>query len=77
MREGRVIVTVDGDFTRLVALSGLRVPSIVFLRQNVDRALAVKTVRRVLATCEQAMQRGCLISVTTEQIRVRALPIVQ
>jgi len=75
IREQRVVVTLDGDFTRIVALSGLRVPSIVFLRQNVDRAKAVQLVRKVLAACEDALQRGCLVSVTEEQIRIRALPV--
>lgn len=75
VREGRVIVTLDRDFTQLIALSGARVPSLVYLRQNVDRARAVVLVRPVLQACEAALAAGSVVSVTEDQIRVRPLPI--
>jgi predicted nuclease of predicted toxin-antitoxin system len=59
----------------LLALSGARVPSVVFIRQNVDRKKAVMLVRRVLDTCADALAAGSLVSVTADQIRVRALPV--
>lgn len=75
VREGRTIVTLDRDFTQLMAVSGARTPSVIFIRQNVDRAKAVSLIRRVLATCEDALLGGCIVSVTDDQIRVRSLPI--
>ena len=75
VREGRAIVTLDRDFTQLVAVSGARAPSVIFIRQNVDRPKTVALVRAVLAACETALADGCVVSVTEDQIRVRSLPI--
>jgi len=75
IREGRTIVTLDRDFTQLVAMSGARVPSLIYIRQNVDRPKSVALVRAVLAACESQLTVGSVVSVTEDQIRVRLLPI--
>ncbi len=75
VREGRTIVTLDRDFTQLIALSRARTPSVIYIRQDVDRAKAVSLVRRVLEVCEVELASGSLLSVTEREIRVRPLPI--
>ena len=77
VREGRTIVTLDRDFTQLVAMSGAQVPSVVYIRQNVDRAKTLVLVRKVLAACAAALTAGSLVSITEDQIRVRPLPVDQ
>ncbi|MBL8725996.1 MAG: DUF5615 family PIN-like protein [Planctomycetes bacterium] len=74
--QERVVVTLDRDFTQLVAVSGARAPSIIYLRDNVDRAKAVLMVRQVLAKCGPALEAGCVVSVVSDQMRVRTLPIL-
>lgn len=75
VREGRTIVTLDRDFTQFLAVSGAQIPSVVYIRQNVDRQRAVALVRRVLTACEAELAAGSLLSVTEDQIRVRRLPV--
>ncbi|MBI5850904.1 MAG: DUF5615 family PIN-like protein [Planctomycetes bacterium] len=75
VREERTIVTLDRDFSQLLAVSRARAPSVVYIRQNVDRSKTVSLVLEVLTTCEGALAAGSIVSVTEEQIRVRSLPI--
>ena len=75
VRENRAIVTLDRDFSQLMALSGARMPSVVHVRQNVDRAKTVDLMRLVVASCEDALAAGCLVSITGDHIRTRPLPV--
>ena len=74
--EGRVIVTHDLDFGRIVALSGSSVPSIVTLRLSVmtpERVNAVLKAAVIEAT--ESLERGALVTLTDRGIRIRALPV--
>ena len=74
--ERRVIVTHDLDFGRIVALSGLPVPSIITLRLSDMRPTRVNAVLdTVLRGTEKQLAAGALVSVTDEAIRVRKLPV--
>ena len=68
-------MTLDRDFTQLVAVSGDRAPSVIYIRQNVDRASTTELILKVLAACEPALIGGSLLSVTDDEIRVRPLPV--
>jgi len=74
--EGRVILTHDLDFGRIVALSQSRLPSVITFRlsdmqpRQVNRYLA-----EVLNRFAEQLESGTLVSVNEQAIRVRALPI--
>ena len=75
--EGRIILTHDLDFGRIIALSQHRLPSMVLFRlsnmqpQEVNRHLA-----EVLLRFAAELESGALVSVSDRAIRVRKLPII-
>ena len=74
--EGRVILTHDLDFGRIVALGGARVPSVITFRLSDMRPSQVN--QRLLSVLERftkQLEIGALISVTDSGIRVRSLPV--
>jgi predicted nuclease of predicted toxin-antitoxin system len=75
--QGRTVVTLDADFSRLLALGGMRRPSVIFLRQSeLDRPAATALLRAILPLLDQALDEGALAVVTTNGIRVRRLPLL-
>jgi predicted nuclease of predicted toxin-antitoxin system len=74
--EGRVILTHDLDFGRIVALGGTRVPSVITLRLSDMRPNQVNQyLIAVLERFTEQLEMGALVSVTDGGIRVRSLPI--
>jgi predicted nuclease of predicted toxin-antitoxin system len=74
--EGRVILTHDLDFGRIVALSHNRVPSVVTFRLADMRAANVnRHLDSILSQFADKLEQGALISVTDQMIRVRGLPV--
>ena len=74
--EGRIIITHDLDFGRIVALSGNAVPSIVTLRlSDMTPAKVNVALQTVLTEATQSLERGALVTITDSGITVRALPI--
>ena len=74
--EGRVIVTSDLDFGRIVALSRRSVPSVVTLRLEDMRPEGVSlALCDVVARFEEDLGRGALVTVDERGIRVRPLPL--
>lgn len=71
-----VVVSQDLDFSTLLALSGYSRPSLVTLRlltsdpESVTQALA-----RSLPDHEDALRKGCAITIEDFKVRVRTLPI--
>jgi predicted nuclease of predicted toxin-antitoxin system len=75
-REKRVIVTHDLDFGRLIALSQRQLPSVITLRlENMQPANVNRQLREVLARFSPELEKGALVSVNEQAIRVRSLPI--
>lgn len=75
-RDGSVIITLDADFHALVAIRGLRGPSVVRLRQEgckAERVIAI--LRDVLFRHRIQLANGCLISATERRATLRMLPI--
>jgi predicted nuclease of predicted toxin-antitoxin system len=74
--EGRVILTHDLDFGRIIALSQSHLPSVITFRLNdmqpgqVNRYLA-----QTLAHFSEQIEAGALVSVNEQAIRVRPLPV--
>ena len=74
--EGRVVVTMDADFSALLALSGASNPSVVHVRvEGLDHGRMASLLEHVLAAVGDDLQGGCVASVTPAGIRVRRLPV--
>ena len=74
--EGRVILTHDLDFGRIIAVSRASVPSVVTFRLNdMQTAQVNRYLAEVLAHFAEQLKAGALVSVNERGIRVRSLPI--
>lgn len=74
--EGRVILTHDLDFSRIVALSRVDVPSVITFRlQDMRPAQVNRYLVEILARFVGQLEAGALLSVNEHGIRVRLLPI--
>jgi len=74
--DARVVVTLNADFYQLLALSGASVPSVIRVRIEGLRAdKVVELLAEVQAACENDLNRGAVVSVTPESIRIRRLPL--
>lgn len=76
--EGRVILTHDLDFGRIVALSGSRVPSVVTFRlANMRPEVVNHYLGKVIPRFSTQLEAGALVSVSEGGVRLRSLPINQ
>lgn len=74
--EGRIILTHDLDFGRIVAVSGDTVPSVITFRLQDMRPTQVNGyLAEVLARFTAELEAGALVSINEQAIRVRRLPI--
>ncbi len=74
--EGRVILTHDLDFGRIIAVSRVSVPSVITFRLKDMRPAQVNHyLAEVLARFAGQLERGALVSVNERGIRARLLPI--
>jgi predicted nuclease of predicted toxin-antitoxin system len=76
VRDTRIILTHDLDFSAIIALGGERFPSLISLRLSSSRIERVNSVlERVLPQIEAALLAGSIVTVEDQRIRVRALPL--
>jgi len=74
--KGYVIVTQDLDFTRLLALRGARLPSVIQLRVSCPTPEIIgPTLLKVLTNHREQLLSGCLISLDYDHHRLRLLPL--
>jgi predicted nuclease of predicted toxin-antitoxin system len=74
--QGRAVVTLDSDFSRLAALGDIVAPSLIHIRlDKVDRDVAVRLLSSIIPTLLDDLRLGCIASVTVTGVRVRRLPI--
>jgi len=74
--EGRVILTHDLDFGRIIALSQSHLPSVVTFRlSNMQPHQVNHYLAEALDRFAEQLESGALISVRERAIRVRLLPI--
>ena len=74
--EERIVLTMDLDFTNLLAWSGGALPSVIIFRlrnENYDKVNA--QLENVLSQCQNQLLAGVIISVGDDAFRVRNLPI--
>ncbi len=75
--EDRVVVTSDADFGGLLALGGATLPSVVLLRSSDHLTPDEQSdlLLTALPLVVQDLEEGAVVSLTSERVRVRSLPI--
>lgn len=74
---GCAIISADSDFATMLALAGLRGPSLILLR-SADHLIPDQQAELLLANLPQLvkdLEAGCVVSISTRHLRVRPLPI--
>ncbi|HMS56136.1 MAG TPA: DUF5615 family PIN-like protein [Fimbriimonadaceae bacterium] len=75
-REGLIVFTHDLDFGTLLDMSGGEGPSVVQIReQNIDPAVIGEVVVLALRQCQEALGKGCLLSIDLRRAKARMLPL--
>ena len=74
--DGRVVVTLDADFQRILVLSAQRQPSVVRVRiEGLDGEALAALIESIGPAIESAVRDGALVSVTKGAVRIRHLPL--
>lgn len=72
----RIIVTFDTDFHALMALSGETFPSVIRIRiENLKRNEQYLMIKDIIKGSQKNLEKGVLMTVQKNKIRVRYLPI--
>jgi predicted nuclease of predicted toxin-antitoxin system len=75
-RDQRVCVTLDADFHALLALSNVKAPSVIRIRQEgLTGARLAHLLKVTWPHIDQAIRQGAMVSITHHTIRMRRLPI--
>ena len=76
LREESTIITQDLDFSSLLAKRGMSKPSVITLRINIVKPDRVtKILEMILPQIESELNRGSIVIVEEDRIRIRKLPI--
>ena len=74
--EGRIILTMDLDFSDIAAANKMKLPSIITFRlSNMSWQNIVFRLSLVIEHYSEALTEGAVISVGDKKIRLRMLPI--
>lgn len=74
----RIAVTFDADFHALMALTGASTPSVIFLRiQRLGDIAFTALIENVCAQLQETLSDGILVTVTSNGVRTRTLPVVR
>ena len=69
-------MTLDADFHAILAVSGAQGPSVIRMRlQGLGAAEVVAVIRKVVASFDVELTRGCLITVKALKTTCHRLPI--
>ena len=75
-QENRILLTHDLDFGELLAASGGNLPSVIVFRLKDMRAPNVgQHLFSILNQQSEALNKGAILSVTEQKVRIRTLPI--
>ena len=76
-QQGRLVVTLDADFHRLLAQSGATSPSVIRIRIEGLRAVALASLLQdVLAQSAGDLAQGAVVTVQERRLRIRRLPLI-
>ena len=71
----QIIVTFDLDFSRLVAVGHLQLPSVITFRTDIMTPMLFSQVMsQHLENLEEALNAGAMVTVSGQNIRVKRLP---
>jgi predicted nuclease of predicted toxin-antitoxin system len=74
--HGSIIVTQDLDFTRMLALRGTSLPSVIQLRVGCPVPEMIgPTLLEILTKHRESLLSGCLITLDLDRHRIRLLPL--
>jgi predicted nuclease of predicted toxin-antitoxin system len=72
-----IVVTLDADFHSLLALTAANSPSVIRIRVERLRAQALTDLLiTVVNTCRDELQQGSALSIESNRIRIRRLPLI-
>ena len=72
----RIVVTLDADFHRLLAVTGATKPSVVRIRiEGLAGEPFAALLLREFPSRAAALDSGCVISITASGVRLRRLPL--
>jgi predicted nuclease of predicted toxin-antitoxin system len=75
-RASRVVLTLDRDFPQILALTAAARPSVIFIRRQRLRAVDIaELIVSIWREYENALDQGCLLTVSARGIRWRLLPL--
>lgn len=76
-REGRIILTQDLDFPRIIALNRYALPSciIIFRLGNIFAEAINRKLDEIVEMFQEELLQGVILSVLPTKIRIRKLPI--
>lgn len=76
LQHQQIIVTFDLDFSRLVAVGNLQLPSVITFRtDNMTPSLFRQAMAQYLENLREALNAGAMVTVTGQNIRVKRLPV--
>ena len=76
LQESRILLTHDLDFGELLAANGGNLPSVIVFRLKDMRAPNVgKHLFSIIQQQSEALNRGAVLSVNEQKVRVRTLPL--
>jgi predicted nuclease of predicted toxin-antitoxin system len=78
-KEERILLTADSDFGALLALGSLASPSVLLLR-SADHLRPAEQAELVATNLPQIagdLEKGAVVSLTRDRLRVRELPIAR
>jgi len=75
-KEGRIILTFDLDFSRILALQRLAGPSVILFRlQEFTTDLLNEMIIDLLKKYRQSLEKGAILVIDPNRLRLRSLPV--
>lgn len=74
--DNRILITLDADFHAMLAASGASRPSVIRIREEGLKGPAI--CQHIIALRDQfaeSLEKGCVLTATLTQARLRLLPI--
>jgi predicted nuclease of predicted toxin-antitoxin system len=76
-KDGMIVVTLDADFHSLLALTAANSPSVIRIRIERLRAQALTDLlTTIINTCRDELKQGSALSIESNRIRIRRLPLI-
>lgn len=75
-QEARVVVTLDADFHALLAVKAASAPSVVRIRIERLKGLALADLlEKIWSMAQDDLSRGAMVTVTERSLRIKHLPV--